>query len=167
MRWTIALQFDDGAGNAQTAEVLTLEREIDPPFAMLGLLNREAKTLLLRLQERFVGQQGAAYSRRIRPCPKCGINRRIKDYRPRTLRSPAQGPQHLGNPHVTFGEGRTAHIGGSRYASDILGLTNHASNIPGRRQASQRYSPYASSGWERARFGKNSCRISNLAHQSH
>jgi hypothetical protein len=45
------------------------------------------QTLLLRLQERFVGQQGAAYSQRIRPCPKCGINRRIKDNRPRTLRS--------------------------------------------------------------------------------
>ena len=57
MRWTIAAQFDDGAGD-ETAEVLTLEREIDPPFSMLGLLNREGKTLLLRLQERFVGQQG-------------------------------------------------------------------------------------------------------------
>ena len=50
MRWTIALQFDDGAGNVQTAEVLSLGREVQPPFSMLGLRNREAKLLLLKLR---------------------------------------------------------------------------------------------------------------------
>lgn len=87
MRWTIMLQCDDGAGDVRNAEVLTLERDVEPAFSMLGLLHREAKLLLLRLQQRFVRQQAAAYSRHIRPCPKCGIERNIKDYRPRTLRS--------------------------------------------------------------------------------
>lgn len=43
--------------------------------------------MLLRLQQRFVRQQAAAYCQHVRPCPKRGIERNIKHYRPRTLRS--------------------------------------------------------------------------------
>lgn len=87
MRWTVVLQCSDEAGNIQTVEVLTLERDIEPAFSALGLLNREAKQLLLGLQRLVVRQQAAAFSQHIRPCPKCGIDRNIKDWRPRTLRS--------------------------------------------------------------------------------
>ncbi len=84
MRRTIMLPCDDGAGNVQTVEVPTLERDVEPALSMLGLLNREVKLLLLRLRQRFVRQQAAAFNQHIRPCSKCGIDRNIMDCRPRT-----------------------------------------------------------------------------------
>ena len=78
MRWTIVLQCEDGAGNLSTTDVQTLERAVDPAFSTLGLLHREGKRLLLRLQQQFVRQKAAAYCAHIRPCRKCGINRSIK-----------------------------------------------------------------------------------------
>lgn len=85
MRWTILLQCDDDNGERQTAEVLTLERDARPPPSSLGLLHREGKALLLRLQRLIVRQQAQAFCRRLRPCPACGAGRAIKDYRSRTL----------------------------------------------------------------------------------
>lgn len=87
MCWTIMLRCDDDAGRVRTTQVLTLERNVEPAFSELGLRNREAKQLLLGLQRLLVGQQADAFGRHIRPCPKCGADRNVKDYRPRTLRS--------------------------------------------------------------------------------
>lgn len=82
MRWALMLQCDDGAGDVQTAEVLTLERHVEPAFSMLPAPSA-AKLLLLRLQQQFVRQQATAYSRHIRSCPESGNERNTNDYRPR------------------------------------------------------------------------------------
>ena len=87
MRWTILLQCDNEAGTVDTVEVIQLARDVAPNLSGVGLRHREAKALLLRLQRQLVRQQAAAFCDHIRPCPSCGIERNIKDYRPRTLRS--------------------------------------------------------------------------------
>lgn len=54
MHWTIMLRCSDEAGNTQTAEVLTLERDVEPTFSRRGLLHREAKLLLLGVAVPFM-----------------------------------------------------------------------------------------------------------------
>ncbi|HRO57579.1 MAG TPA: porin [Burkholderiaceae bacterium] len=59
MRWTIMLQCDEGAGNVQTAEVLTLERNVEPAFWTLGLHHPEAKLALDRASDSPARRQSA------------------------------------------------------------------------------------------------------------
>lgn len=87
MRWKIMLQCETDAGEVTTTEVMTLERNIRPEFSQMGLLHREGKTILLRLQRMMMRNQASEFFKHSRPCRECGVSRNIKDYRKRTLQT--------------------------------------------------------------------------------
>src|SRR3954465_15439714 len=53
----------------------------------LGLTQAQAKQLLAELQRHLVQAQTEEYCRSRRSCPRCGVQRPLKDRRPRQLRS--------------------------------------------------------------------------------
>jgi hypothetical protein len=86
MRWRIMLELAGPDGTPQRHEVGAGER--DPTghtVATLGLRLEEGKALLATLQHHLVAAQVDEHCRNRRRCDRCGVQRPLKDWRPRRL----------------------------------------------------------------------------------
>lgn len=81
MRCTLVLEFDADKGEQpRRVEVLHLHRNTESPIdGDVGLTLAEAKTVLLSLQQEFVGEQLGRYCAARRACPRCTAVRRLHD----------------------------------------------------------------------------------------
>ena len=81
MRCTLVLEFDSDAGEPpRRVEALRLHRDTDRPIeGDVGLTLAEAKTVLLTIQQEFVGEQLNQYCAARRPCPRCRAVRKPHD----------------------------------------------------------------------------------------
>lgn len=81
MRCTLVLEFDSDAGEPpRRVEALRLHRDtINPTVGYVGLTLTEAKTVLLSIQQEFVGEQLSQYCAARRTCLRCGAARKLHD----------------------------------------------------------------------------------------
>jgi hypothetical protein len=81
MRCTLVLEFDSGAGEPpRRVEALRLHRDtINSTEGDVGLTLAEAKTVLLSIQQEFVGEQLNQYCAARRTCLRCRAVRRLHD----------------------------------------------------------------------------------------
>lgn len=81
MRCTLVLEFDSANGEPpRRVEVLHLHRNTESPTeGDVGLTLAEAKTVLLSVQQDFVGEQLSRYCSARRACPRCSAVRRLHD----------------------------------------------------------------------------------------
>ena len=88
MQWRIMVELSGADGSVQTLEVH--DGGCLPAVCSaetLGLTQAQAKQLLAELQRHLVQAQTEEYCRSRRRCPRCGVQRPLKDRRPRQLRS--------------------------------------------------------------------------------
>lgn len=77
MKFRLQVVIEDDQEHSQMQEVITLGKGANKgDFIGLSLL--ESKHILKRLQEVFVQRQADEYTKRLRCCPSCGRQRRIK-----------------------------------------------------------------------------------------
>jgi hypothetical protein len=81
MRCTLVLEFDSDAGEPpRRVEALRLHRDTDNPNeGDVGLTLAEAKTVLLTIQQEFVGEQLNQYCAARRTCLRCRVVRKLHD----------------------------------------------------------------------------------------
>src|SRR5215213_5624845 len=86
MRWRVVLELAGADGTRQVHEVGAGER---PPAghsaATLGLGLAEGKAILAALRRHLVAAQVDEHCRDRRRCDRCGVQRPLKDWRPRRL----------------------------------------------------------------------------------
>src|SRR3954452_19197279 len=88
MEWGVVVELSGADGSVQTFEVHV--GSCIPAACSaetLGLAQAQAKQLLAELQRHLVQAQTEEYCRSRRGCPRCGVQRPLKERRPRQLRS--------------------------------------------------------------------------------
>jgi hypothetical protein len=88
MHWRVMVELSGADGSAQT-HALHVGSCIPAACSaeILGLTQAQAKQLLAELQRHLVQAQAGEYCRSRHRCPRCGVQRPLKDRRPRQLRS--------------------------------------------------------------------------------
>jgi hypothetical protein len=81
MRCTLVLEFESDAGEPpRRVEALRLHRDTNNPIeGDVGLTLAEAKTVLLTIQQKFVGEQLNQYCAARRTCLRCRAVRKLHD----------------------------------------------------------------------------------------
>src|SRR5580700_9033659 len=83
LAFTITVNWRREDGTIATTQLATVARGACRSAEDVGLQLADAKPILGRLQEIVVSEQLQRYCETVRPCPRCHLRRRLKDYRRR------------------------------------------------------------------------------------